>query len=251
MDKKIFYDAIRGKINLTEQNVMGMDRVLDYLENRRMPLNRAAYTLATFYWETGATMHPIREAPQMSESWRKAHFRYWPYYGRGHVQLTWKDNYARMSKDPDFIKETGGADLVNNPDLMLDWKYALPASVIGMEKGIYTGKALNDYIDTVDESDTEDAREYNNARRIVNGTDKAQKITDMALTFERGLKKSGWLQAAPPKPAVTPDVAAGVGTVVVATPAVAASTGIDWWLAALIAVTIGIVVCVIVRNWRD
>ncbi|NTV99551.1 MAG: carboxypeptidase, partial [Chlorobiaceae bacterium] len=50
-----------------------------------------AYVLATTQWETSQTFKPVREAFWESEEWRKKHFRYYPYYGRGYVQLTWKN----------------------------------------------------------------------------------------------------------------------------------------------------------------
>ena len=52
--------------------------------------NQAAYVLATAYWETARTMEPVREAFWMSEEWRRANLRYFPWYGRGFVQLTWE-----------------------------------------------------------------------------------------------------------------------------------------------------------------
>lgn len=42
----------------------------------------------------------------------------WKYRGRGIIQLTLKDNYAACSRDM-------GVDLVNNPDLALEPKYAV------------------------------------------------------------------------------------------------------------------------------
>lgn len=185
MDKATFYNAIRATVPLTVPNVQGFDRLLDYAEMRKTLLNRAAYVLATTYWETSHTMQPVREAFWLTEAWRKAHLRYYPYYGRGLIQTTWKANYAKMG-------QLIGADLVAHPDLLLEWEFALPALFLGMEKGIYTGKDLDDFIDAKDESDTEDLREYRAARAIVNGSDKADKIAHLALTFERGLREANY-----------------------------------------------------------
>lgn len=79
------------------------------------------------------------------------------------------------------------------PEVFLEWKVALPALFIGMQKGLYTGKDLDDYIDEVDENDREDLREYKNARRIVNATDKALTIGKLALGFEKCLKKAKYV----------------------------------------------------------
>lgn len=181
MDKTKFYDSIRGKVNLTTQNVIGFDKVLDYAILRKTPLNKLSYILSTSFWESAQTMHPVKEAYWLSEKWRKDNLRYYPWYGRGLIQTTWETNYKKMSE---FV----GTDLTKNPDLLLEFKYALPALFIGMEKGIYTGKDLDDYIDNIDESDELDFIEYKNARRIVNGTDKAETIAKLSLVFEKGLK---------------------------------------------------------------
>jgi hypothetical protein len=93
MDRAAFYDALRPHLNLTEQNVFGMERVLDYAQARGTPINDLAYILATAWWETGQTMHPVEEANWMSEGWRKRNLRYYPWHGRGLIQTTW-ERYA-------------------------------------------------------------------------------------------------------------------------------------------------------------
>lgn len=194
MDKKKFYDAIRKDVNLTTQNVMGMDRVLDYLEQVEDNLQQAAYIIATTWWETAQTMHPVREAYWLSESWRKNNLRYYPYYGRGYVQITWKDNYKKAS---DYF----GIDFVNKPDLVMEPEYALPILVTGMNEGWFTNKKLDDYIDNKDDPDNKELLEYKNARRIVNGTDKQIEIAKLALVFEKGLKAGGYNA----KPVILPE----------------------------------------------
>lgn len=180
MDRKVFYNSIRSSIGLTEQNVQGFEKVLDYAEQHKTNPRFLPNILAQAFWESGRTMWPVREAFWLSEAWRKQHLRYYPFYGRGLIQTTWQANYAKMGK---IVK----ADLVKHPELLLDWEYALPALFIGMEEGIYTGKKLSDYIDDKDEPDAEDYREFVNARRIVNGTDRAQEIAKLALVFEHAL----------------------------------------------------------------
>lgn len=186
MNRKAFYDAIRKDVNLTEENVFGMERLLDYAEAHGARYTDLPYIIATAWWETGATMQPVRETYWKDEEWRRKYLaQYYPYYGRGLVQTTWRSNYEKIGK-------LLGIDAVRNPDLLLEWNHALPALFIGMMNGLYTGKKLSDYIDGLDESDDEDYLEYLNARRIVNGTDRADEIAKLALTFEKGLLVSGY-----------------------------------------------------------
>ena len=88
------------------------------------------------------------------------------YKGRGLVQLTWKVNYAKYGK-------ILGIDLVNNPDLALDLDVAVYILVHGMKHGVFTGRNLDKYIN-------ENGTNFIDARRIINGTDKAVKIAVLA-----------------------------------------------------------------------
>lgn len=164
---------------------MGMEKLLDYAEANKISALKLPYIISTAWWESAQTMHPVKEAYWMSEDWRKRHLRYYPWYGRGLIQTTWERNYKKVG---DAI----GVDLIAMPDLLLDWPAALKALFIGMEKGLYTGKDLDDYIDEIDEDDPEDLREMVNARRIVNGTDKALTIGKNGLIFEKALKAGGY-----------------------------------------------------------
>ena len=187
MNKAKFYETIRDKINLTTQNVFGFEMHLDYAHRRQVKLQKLKYILATSYWETGGLMTPVVEAHWLSENWRKRNLRYYPWHGRGLIQTTWEDNYKKVD---DMLVLKG--KLMEHPELLLNWQYALPALFIGMETGLYTKKKLDDFIDDKDESDAEDRREMINARRIVNGTDKAAKIAELGLLFEKALKAAKW-----------------------------------------------------------
>lgn len=139
--------------------------------------NQLAYLLATAYHETAHTMKPVAEGYWIknAEEWRKKNLRYYPWYGRGFVQLTWEKNYERASKELNV-------DLINNKELACDPVIAAKIAVLGMIEGWFTGKKLSDYI-TLTKSD------FVNARRIINGTDKAQAIAEIAKQYDEDLKK--------------------------------------------------------------
>ena len=131
---------------------------------------KLAYILALSYHES--RLKPIKEirAKQGTEVWYIQE-KYWGsgYYGRGFVQITWKDNYAKFSK-------ILGVDLVGNPDLALDSDIAAKIAVIGMMRGLFTGKKLSDYINSGKD-------DYYNARKTVGaiwvaGTDTAALIVN-------------------------------------------------------------------------
>lgn len=103
------------------------------------------------------------------------------YHGRGLVQLTGRANYQRAG-------QWLGVDLIGNPDLALDPANAAAVLVWGMEGGKFTGKSLADYLPaslgTVDQ--------FTDARRIINGTDKAAMIAGYARQFQAALQAGGW-----------------------------------------------------------
>lgn len=136
-----------------------------------------AYILATVQHETNDTFQPVREAyflgePTRAENYRQT-LRYYPYYGRGYVQLTWDYNYREYSN-------ILGLDLVNNPDLVMNPDLSLFVLIDGMKRGIFTGIKLDDYISS-------SWLDFHNARRIINGTDKAELIKDYALNWQTNL----------------------------------------------------------------
>lgn len=71
--------------------------------------------IGTIAIETASQFSPVREAFWLDEEWRRENLRYYPYYGRGHIQLTWESNYRAAG-------EALGVDLVGDPNLALDPK---------------------------------------------------------------------------------------------------------------------------------
>ena len=124
------------------------------------------YVLATVEHETNGTFKPVKEAYWLSEKWRKKNLSYYPYYGRGFVQITHKENYEKFGELLDI-------DLVKEPDLALEFDNALFILIYGMKKGLFTGKKLSDYF-------SKNGSNFIGARKIINGTDKSKKIAVLA-----------------------------------------------------------------------
>ncbi|HHB94554.1 MAG TPA: hypothetical protein ENK88_05385, partial [Campylobacterales bacterium] len=159
-----------------------------------------AYVLATVEHETNNTFKPVREAYWLLSrfSYRKGSYKgkqaynrfmrthlpmkkYYPYYGRGFVQLTWKRNYQKFTKilNNEYGKDV---DLVRNPDDALDFDNSLIILIHGMIYGTFSGKKLNDYIN-------DDIIDFVNARKIINGTDKAVHISRLSSKYLNKLKE--------------------------------------------------------------
>jgi predicted chitinase len=137
--------------------------------------DQIAYVLATTQHETADSFQPVREAYYLrdkAEAYRKT-LKYYPYYGRGYVQLTWEKNYRTYAN---LI----GKDLVNNPDLALQPDVALFVLVHGFKVGAFTGRPITKYIDA---SHTD----FLNARRCINGVDRAQDIAAIATNLAKTL----------------------------------------------------------------
>ena len=154
-------------------------RITKECERKGILRNQTAYILATSQWETASSHEPVREGyylgePEPAESHRKT-LRYYPWYGRGFVQLTWEENYAKQQE-----KNGWGTTLTDNPDMALDPDYAMVILIDGMMDGDFTGAKLGDYVD-LQKSD------FYNARRVVNGTDKAAQIAEIATEYDNWL----------------------------------------------------------------
>ena len=175
---------------------MHKDLIIETCAAEGLLRNQAAYVLATAEWETNYTFEPVAEAywVKNAEAWRKKNLRYWPWYGRGFVQLTWEANYRKAG-------EKIGVDLIADPDAAMVPANAAKILVLGMKEGWFTGKALGDYI-------TLQASDFVGARRIINGTDKAAKIAALAKTHDRDLLAAGYGVDAPAAP--TPTAPAGL-----------------------------------------
>jgi hypothetical protein len=233
MDRARFYAALRSRdsglfgTSLSQQQVTGIEGLLDaFATHGDGKPDTLAYGLATAYHETARRMVPVREGlASTDEGARRAVARlaaqrgpYSPpgrygksvpphghaYYGRGHVQLTWLDNYRRSSAD-------AGTDLVANPDAMLDPVISARVLFRGLMDGRWNGRGKGlSYYEGDDDflSDAEAAA----ARRTVNVQDKATLIAGYHRKFYDALVAAGWR----PKASVKgPAAVAGIGAAAV------------------------------------
>jgi len=191
-----FFDGLRGPLfggGMTASQVEGVEAITREGRRRGLPLPQIAYVLATAHHETGRRMQPVREgfarddahavrivtamhrAGRIRVNYAKPDRKTGrSYYGRGHVQLTWRRNYATFAKRL-------GVDLVGDPDLALDPVVSVAILFDGMSLGLYTGKRLADYI-------TPQSVDFVGARRIVNGTDKAELVAGYARSYLEPLR---------------------------------------------------------------
>lgn len=204
MSRADFYDAIRPLFggSLTQEQVQGVEILLTATDG--LSVSHRAYLLATAKHETAHTMQPVRETLAKSDdgavkalekAWKAGKLPwvktpYWrkdrdgkSWFGRGYVQLTHKANYQKASART-------GIDLVADPSAALSPMVAARILVQGSSEGWFTGKKLSDYL----------PGDYVNARRVVNGTDKAKEIAALAQEFEAAIT------AAETLPPVRPDV---------------------------------------------
>lgn len=103
------------------------------------------------------------------------------YAGRGLVQLTGRSNYLRVSA-------ALGVDMIADPDLALRPDIAVAVLVRGMEEGWFTSRSLSTYLP----APTGNLAQFTEARRIINGTDRAAMIAGQAMQFQDALLKGGW-----------------------------------------------------------
>jgi putative chitinase len=195
-----FFDSMRAGLLgpvLTAEEVNGCNAILEAMDG--LPLSYVAYALATAYRETASTMQPIREyggpsyltrmydvsgaRPQLAlTNGNTCAGDGVKYCGRGYVQLTWKNNYARAAKEC-------GVDLVASPDTAMRADVAAKIMRAGMVEGWFTGKKLSDYLPIRGPAER---GMFVKCRYIINGSDHAGEIADHAMAFQRALVLGGW-----------------------------------------------------------
>lgn len=200
IDRPTFYAYVRRAPfggRLTKQQVTGVEQLLDaWNQYGTDDLDGLAYVLAGVHHETGGRMVPVREgfaeSDQAARNAVASLFRQGrikrnyaipingiSYYGRGRIQNTHFDNYQRLEQR---FKQP----FVTDPDILIrDGETDAMVTVVGHIEGIWTRGAhkLRDYFGPA----------YANpvgARRIVNGTDKAQLISTYYTAFLDALREA-------------------------------------------------------------
>jgi predicted chitinase len=199
INRDFFFEHIREKLfpnGLNQSQVDGHNAILDAWERDHAADDDRwlAYVLATAYHESAHTLQPVRETLANSDDqaakrleaawdsgklpwvktpyWRKdAEGKYW--FGRGLVQITFKPNYQKLG---DAI----GVDLVADPDRTLEMDVAVKIIFYGMLHGSFTGRKLADYF-------SKTAADWVNARKIVNGLDRADAIAGYGKSYYAAL----------------------------------------------------------------
>ena len=94
------------------------------------------------------------------------------YFGRGYAHLTHRDNYQRLGE-----ALGRGSELADNPALAADPETASRILVRGMRDGLFTEQRLGQFINA-------NNADYDGARAIVNGSDRAAHIAGLARGWE-------------------------------------------------------------------
>lgn len=185
-----------GRLNQSQVDQLNLI-VSEFDKDKSISYPQAAYMLATAWHETDKTLLPIEEYGKG----RKYDYGRWKvnskgqeycfkngnrntvylrseydhlYYGRGLVQLTWFDNYKKAGEKLEI-------DFLNHPEFTMVPENAVRIMILGMKEGWFTTRKLSDYIN-------QSKKDYENARRIINGTDRAKMVAGYANIFEKALR---------------------------------------------------------------
>jgi len=187
INRKFFFETVRARLfggKLSAKQTAGMTVILDEWEQHwaGKDLRWLAYALATAFWETDKKIQPIEEYGKDSYFSKYDGRRDLgntekgdglKYKGRGFVQLTGRTNYTKFSK-------IRGVDFVKHPEKVMEMENAVWIMFYGMYMGSFTGVGFERFFQKNNLRSVED---WTGARKIINGTDKAQIIADYGKKF--------------------------------------------------------------------
>jgi len=186
-----FYNAVKplfANQHLSQKQIDGIEAIISGASTYQVSDKRMiAYVLATAFWESGETMQPISEygkgeghpyGGKIKQSGESYLLPDEIYYGRGHTQTTWFENYQMLQNQAYAISKNWR--ILEQPDLLLTMEPSVWAMYHCMWHGSYTGVGLSHYFN-------ETTTDWINARRIINGTDQAVRIAGFAQTFFKAL----------------------------------------------------------------
>jgi len=184
-DRDTYFNSVRDNLfegALSQQQVDGQSVILAVWEYQAggTPMDDVrwlAYMLATTYHETATRMWPVTEYGSQEYLQGKS---YWPYIGRGYVQLTWEENYRNASSALSLVDDR---DLVEHPEVALDSLISARVMFRGMAEGWFTSRKLGQYFN-------EDEEDPINARQIINGNDKDELVASYYEKFLSALEEA-------------------------------------------------------------
>lgn len=186
IDRNEFMASVKASLfhgPITQKQADGMNAIINEFERRLLQDRRwLAYMLATAFHETARSMAAIEEFGKgrhydYGKKLKRSRIAYTSpdvlYYGRGLVQITWYENYEMMGN-------VLAIDLLYHPDLALRLDVAVKIMYEGMLHGLFTGVSLSKYFTAAN-------ADWVNARKIINGLDRAEMIGNYGKLFLNAL----------------------------------------------------------------
>lgn len=221
INAEVFFRNVKSKFpdgTLSQANVDGINALLDAGHAEKLSLDHMAYVLANVHRETGGYMFPVKETvfahhknknpsdavvkARLDAAFKAGKLKgvktpYWQNgrFGRGQIQIS-VGNYEKLTP---YV----GVDLAKYPERAMELAVSARIAVIGMKKGLFTGKALNDFVFPGAVSNPIPS----NPRRIVNGNDGSDKeVAQHFWDYRKALQAAAWQveRTLPPVPTPSP-----------------------------------------------